>query len=75
MKTATSPLRLPPSPLRETSAATVYIFQLYALMEGKRRPGKDEKDLPAYLFLLFHLSQLYPVAKKARKAILQIWEQ
>jgi len=35
--------RLPPSPLRETSAETLYIFQLYALMKEKRRPGKDGK--------------------------------
>ena len=41
MKTPASPLRLPPSPLRETSAETVYIFQLCALIERKRRPGKD----------------------------------
>jgi len=38
-----SSLRLPPSPLRETSAETLYIFQLYALMKEKRRPGKDGK--------------------------------
>jgi len=41
MKALASSLRLPPSPRRETSAETLYIFQLYALMEEKRRPGKD----------------------------------